>query len=110
MFTTEQIVLSILINGAALIAVLFLKSAPPRMVLYVCLAGMLAILVPWTSIGTEVESYVPTNMVAYGDIPSLAAVSLVSPENSSSLSVVSIWLGVGVAWLLISIMKSIYTK
>ena len=114
MFTFEQILLSVVVNAAALITVLFLKSAPPRMVLYVCLVGMLAIFIPWSSIGKEVESYVPAEAIISklsiaAGIPSTTTIPLQTTDWVSA-SAITLWLVIGLTWLAISILRSVHTK
>ena len=114
MFTFEQILLSVIVNGAALIAAFFLKSAPPRMVLYVCLTGMLAIFAPWSFIGQGVENYVPADVIIGNLI--MEAGSPTSPVVHfraiawGSTSIVSAFFAIGLTWLLISILRSVHTK
>ena len=110
MFTLEQIFLSIILNAAALVCTFALRTAPPRVVLYVCLLGMLAILIPWSYIGTELQGFVPEiNMIE--PVISIAA----SPPLSDKVTIVSnyqyitaAWIVIGLVWLVVTLLR--YTR
>ena len=112
MFTFEHILLSVLFNAVALIVVTLLKSAPSRLVLYVCLTGMLVIFIPWSYIGAEVESYVPNHIGIGGTVAGVS--SLGEPlkfVNESIYFHVSLFLlAISIAWLALTITRSIYIK
>ena len=110
LFILEQAALSVFVNAAAIIAVLGLRSAPPRIVLYVCLAGMSAIFVPWSYIAAGVEDYLPHSVMIEVSSPSVAAMPLPVGHSLINAMMVGLWLVIGVAWLAMSIFRSEYTK
>ena len=65
--------------------------------------GMLAILIPWSHIGTEVEFYVPSNIIPQASTSEPTAVLLEKIDNTISLSIVAICISIGIVWLLCSI-------
>lgn len=110
MFMFEQAAFSVFVNGAVLMAVLLMKSAPPRIVLYICLVGMLAIFVPWSHIGMGVENYLPNNVMIEVGTPNTTVIPLQTEQSSINTWVVALWFVIGVAWLVISIFRSERTK
>jgi len=92
--------------------VLLLKSAPPRSVLYICLVGMLAIVIPWSYIGTEVENYVPSSNIIEAALPRVQSASVPLETLGSSIYslIITTWFAVGLAWLVLTILRSIYIK
>ena len=106
-FTLQNVLLSVLVNAVALILLRFLKSAPPRMVLLFCLASMLAILVPWSSIGTAFGSYLPVEISPASSLLNLVDTAAPETKNSFALAeiLVAIWLAIGLTWLAVTLLK-----
>lgn len=105
--TVEHVLLSVLVNGVSLIAVFFLKTAPPRIVLWICVLGMLAIFAPWSSVGQSVESYASVAIVSSTAIQADALPPLETLSTSTKGALVTLWLVSGLGWLLVSITRSI---
>ena len=101
--TVENVALSLLANGIGLVIAMRMKSAPPRLVLYVCLASMFAIFVPWSSIGVALGSYLPVVAVTGVGVdgPILREVSEADGLSLSQLAryIVLLWFGIGLSWI-----------
>jgi beta-lactamase regulating signal transducer with metallopeptidase domain len=108
MITLNQLLLSILVNAAALVALPLIKTAPPRISLYVCLVGMWAIIIPWSAVGTEVKAYIPHNVTIDASLPKLeVAPEALTASHSSIINLLVItWLVVSAVWLAISLSRS----
>lgn len=113
MFTFDHIVLSLLANAIGLFVVILMKSAPPRITLYVSLASMLAILVPWISLGKSLKEAVPLADFPGSESFSLGlanASTIASDSFNFYLLVVITWLTVGIVWIAITVWRSVETK
>lgn len=105
----EQVLLSVLSSGVALVLVLTMTSASPRLLLWVCLAGLIAIFVPWSYVGGGVDRYVPYELIYTSDASQLSRLSQASTERpnvSTNAVLVYLWLSIGVIWALASILRS----
>jgi uncharacterized coiled-coil protein SlyX len=108
----EQIVLSIVVNAVGLGCVLVMRSAPPRLVLWVCLTTMAAVFVPWEALGTWVANLVP--LPQYALTPGLLSLaSEVDPSAGGRLDtsdlLLGVWLGVGITWIALALFQSVGT-
>lgn len=111
--TLEHILLSVLVNGVGLCCVALMKSAPPRMTLYACVASMLAIFIPWASVGTEVENLVPVKTAlnfSSANASMSSSSSSIESFESVELALVWLWFTVSITWLTTTILKSLNTR
>lgn len=109
--TLENVLLSVLVNGIGLAIVKFSKSAPPRLVMYVCLASMLAILIPWSSIGPGLGSYLPFDIDAGVKLDNPAELTAAHEVSQDLLRryVLTIWIVIGLGWTAVSYLRFILT-
>ena len=106
----EQVVLSIVVNAVGLGCVLTMRSAPPRLLVLVCLLAMLAIVMPWQVLGGWV--------VSLGPLPQYTMATSISPLSNgideAAIGTVGVfdallgvWLGVGILWTALTITRSV---
>ena len=107
----ENIALSVLANGIALLAARLMKSAPPRLVLCFCLVGMLAILFPWSMIGIGLGSYLPVVVSTPIDLPILVGTGDTAQLSQSQIGryVFALWLAVGIGWIGTTFLRHLQT-
>ena len=103
----ENILLSVLVNGIGLVVAIFSKSAPPRLVLYTCLVSMLAIIVPWSSIGLGFRTYLPVDITGRVELSNPAELAAVHEVSHDLLrrSVLTIWFVIGLGWIAVSFLR-----
>jgi len=109
-FTVEQIILSLVANAIGLCCILLLKAAPPRLVLYVCLVSMVAILVPWASLAKQFEVIVPVTNFIVADVLTLGvnhSAEISSEAQSASISAKVLWLIIGFSWIVATVWRAV---
>jgi len=98
----EHVLFSVLVNVAGLLAALtLLRSAAPRLVAVVCLASMLAVVVPWHAMGQVVAALGPGELrsaIPPGLGPSTVAARSAS-EAPAPLILLAAWLAPAALWL-----------
>jgi len=110
--TPEQFLASLIVNGVGLSIAFLMRSAPPRIVLVVCLFSMLAILVPWTSlVSSDVASYTRFDTLRIGDQGISAFVaSFDAGSDPQRPTLVALLLSVGIIWTITTVVRFIRTR
>ena len=112
LLSSPQLLFSLLINAVALTVVFSMPLAPPRVLLWICVAGMSAFFVPWSFIGTGVGAYVPLDVVRVVDVSSVPPVAVAHSSFSEVLwlGLMALWLGVAAVWLVFSFTRSMRAR
>ena len=97
LLSSHQFLLSLLVNTVALTLVLTMKLAPPRVLLWICVAGMSAFFVPWSWIGSGVEVYLSPRLMNAVDVSYVA--SHAALRSSAGSFFMYLWIGVAALWL-----------
>jgi beta-lactamase regulating signal transducer with metallopeptidase domain len=112
----DHLVFSVAANLATLVGVLLLRSASPRLVLNVCLAGMLMVAVPWAPIGERIAATgahpagVALSMAVLRDAAPAAGAGGVSVGGSWPAALVAVWLAVSACWLSCTFLAAARTR
>lgn len=110
--TSEQILASLIANGVGLSAALFMRTAPPRIVLFVCLFSMLAILMPWTSVAeSQFANFARVDVFPTGESGNPTLINSRDVDNEQRSSTLnSLWLSIGAFWALTTVARSFLTR
>ena len=100
----EQVLASVAVNVIGLVAVQLMRSAPPRVVLYVCLSVMLAIVMPWGSIGVAPLD-IGHGLTGQGNPQGLSTFAPSEAVQSQTVLTLLgyVWVCVGILWLLLTV-------
>ncbi len=105
-----HILLSVFVNAAGLCCAVLDRSMPPRIMLWVCVASMMAILVPWSSVGAYVDVVIAVDTVAGLESLLLAQEFGASDFQEYSIGYIAVlvWFLVGGFWLFCTFARSYY--
>lgn len=106
----SQIVTGVFVNVIALISRFMLKSAPPRLQLYVCVFGMAALLMPWSIISTQTDSLMHETIARSTNFDGVIAASTTLLEAPLIEFFIVVWFSVSAIWLLASIARFIFLR
>lgn len=97
----EQLLFSIVVNAAGILAVVLLREAPPRLIAGACLLCMLAVFVPWHALGnvTAVLGVNGWQMVPPVGVAKSAAVAAAASGSPAGALVLVVWLAVAGLWM-----------
>ena len=115
MISLDQIALSVFISVMGLLVTKITKSAPPRLVLYLCLVSMFAIVVPWMSVGQYVAEILPANFSLGAGVIVPRDLSKTSETLSSAEYgtlrdwVTGLVFAIGLFWLFATLIRSMRT-
>ena len=115
MFTLEHVFLSVFANAIGLCIVLMMKTAPHRLVVYVCVTSMVAIFIPWAALGGWVEGFIPIDQISVGQFATAQDIYLgegktallIRESQSASTSIAVVFLTVGLLWVIATVRRSI---
>ena len=110
MLSFDHIVMSIIANLIGLCIVKLMKTIPPRLVLYICLASMSTILIPWSIFADSIGVLVPAQQFVTGkafnnSLTSISAPTIDSANNLWDFLAIS-WLTIGALWFILTVGKS----
>ncbi len=110
----EHVLFSLIVNALGLLAVCLLKRAPPRLVLWVGLSAMSAVLVPWLLIGRLLGTHwLPAEGLSPGVTAALGSVEILPATivtDGSLRWVLVVWLGVALLWLAITFLRDVAAR
>gem|GEM_PF-5593365 len=104
-------ILSIVISAIGLVVVLTLKSAPPRLRLWISVFGMASVLVPWALIATSIDTAVPHQRVLFESVVDSFAYSSKSVLNNATFEYWNFalygWFAIGTLWFATSLFDAL---